>query len=132
MFSNKSLSALVFTIVIGLSSVAMVNVEKVDLEQQAVESMVVLQGTVLDASTNDELSGVTIEIVELDEETKSNEGGDFYIENLKKNKPYTLTAKKDGYEDFEKTIMSEENPMNDEVDMGWEIEIELEPETSEE
>jgi hypothetical protein len=106
----------------------MISVDHVDQQEELVnKNMVVLQGTVYDAETEDELKGVTVEVTELEAEAETNKEGEFYLENLKKDKAYTLTASKEGYKDFEKTIISKEKPMTEEGNSTWTVDIALEP-----
>ena len=128
MFSRKVLFAGLLMLVVGMSSVALTEANKATTPQQNItETMVVLEGTVTDAVTEEELAGVQIKIVEPDLKTKTDKDGEFYIENLKTKQVYTLKATLEGYEDYEKEIVTNTELMMDQTKKIWEVDIELQP-----
>ncbi|MEL7834073.1 beta-sandwich domain-containing protein [Fodinibius sp. N2] len=77
-----------------------------------------LTGEVVDASTQEALSGVQLTLEGADKETTSSDDGSFTFEMVSAG-TYTLTATADGYEDWEQEVEVKES--------GNSITVELQP-----
>lgn len=110
MFYKKILFS-AFILMLGL---AMLSTEAIAQE----ETQASVSGEVVDASTQEAISGVQIMLEGLNMETTSGADGSFSFDSVEPGS-YTLKASSEGYEDWEKDITVDEN--------GDSITIELEP-----
>ncbi len=105
MSTFKKINIGLFAILFGIVSIAMTNT---DAQQENIETQiaeqVTLNGTVVDATTQNPLPNVEVTITEMDETFETNDKGEFTAEGLATGKTYTLTIDEDGYQDYEKEI----------------------------
>lgn len=110
MFNKKIL----FSALILMLGLAMFSTETIAQEQTEAN----LSGEVVDASTQEAISGVQLTLEGADKEATTSEDGSFTFEMVNAG-TYTLTATADGYEDWEKEVEVTED--------GDSMTIELEP-----
>lgn len=97
---HKTLIPALFMLTFGLITLAMTPV----VQDHATEEEITVEGTVVDAETGDSLSGVTVNIAEIEASAETDENGAFVIEGLTSGESYTLTIEHDGYEKHEQPI----------------------------
>ncbi|MGM0547144.1 MAG: carboxypeptidase regulatory-like domain-containing protein [Bacteroidota bacterium] len=110
MFKKKIL----FSALILMLGLAMLSNEAIAQEQAEAN----LSGEVVDASTQEAISGAQIMLEGSDMETTSGDDGSFTFDSVEPGS-YTITASAEGYEDWEEDITINED--------GDSITIELEP-----
>lgn len=87
---------------------------------------VLLEGSVVDAHSDEPLANVTVRILELDKKAETDEDGEFSFQHINpdgKNTEVTLHTSHEGYKEFSTTIQLDETSK---------IKLELEPESEEE
>jgi iron complex outermembrane receptor protein len=98
-----------FSAIMLIAAFAMASTPVIAQEQSAPP----LSGTVIDASTQQALSGVEVEIEGLDQSATTDSEGNFSFENIEPG-AYTVTIEADGYEEWEKevAVTQEEKTLN--------------------
>lgn len=120
MLNKKTLFAVLMVVVLGVSSVAFTesgDTNKTEFSNQTIT----LEGKILAADTNKELSEVIVEVVDTKLITKSDKDGKFKIEGLETDQVYNLKFRHDRYFDYEIPVIKNTD------DDDWNINVTLEP-----
>lgn len=125
MSTLKKINLGLFVAIFGVFSIAMTaqknNPNQKDVQVEA-KKEVTLMGTVIDATTDQPIPEVEVEITKIDETLETNKEGEFATEGLTSGKTYTITIDHEGYKEYEKKVKTTqmESPT-------IEVVVELEP-----